>query len=145
MDGTEARRRFAAARVAVLSTVDSSGAPHLVPITFALTEAVTEAVTDAAGSTIFSAVDGKPKRATRLRRHANIEAEPRVSLLVQHWDEDWSLLWWVRADGRATVSDESATVGRAIGLLRAKYEQYVEVDVHGPIIEIAVERWYSWP
>jgi hypothetical protein len=51
----------------------------------------------------------------------------------------------VRADGRATVSDEAATVGRAIGLLRAKYEQYAEVDVHGPIIEIAVERWYSWP
>lgn len=140
MNGTEARRRFAAARVAVLSTVDETGAPHLVPITFALGEALT-----GTRPVIFSAVDGKPKRATRLRRHANIEAEPRVSLLVQHWDEDWSLLWWVRADGRATVSDEPATVEHAIGLLRAKYEQYASVDVHGPIIEIAVERWYSWP
>jgi PPOX class probable F420-dependent enzyme len=140
VDGAQARRRFAAARVAVLSTVDETGAPHLVPITFALSEALT-----GTKPVIFSAVDGKPKRATRLRRHANIEAEPRVSLLVQHWDEDWSLLWWVRADGRATVSDEPATVERAIGLLRAKYEQYASVDVHGPVIEIAVERWYSWP
>jgi PPOX class probable F420-dependent enzyme len=142
VDSTEARRRFAAARVAVLSTVDKTGASHLVPITFALTEAL--AGTHPAGSVIFSAVDGKPKRATRLRRHANIEAEPRVSLLVQHWHEDWSLLWWVRAGGRATVSDEPATVERAIGLLRAKYEQYASVDVHGPVIEIAVERWYGW-
>lgn len=135
MDSTEARRRFTAARVAVLSTVDETGAPHLVPITFALTD--TEPI-------LFSAVDGKPKRATRLRRHANIEAEPRVSLLVQHWHEDWSLLWWVRAGGRATVSDEPATVERAVGLLRAKYEQYASVDVHGPVIEIAIERWHGW-
>jgi PPOX class probable F420-dependent enzyme len=135
VDSTEARRRFAAARVAVLSTVDETGAPHLVPITFALAE--TEPI-------IFSAVDGKPKRASRLRRHANIEAEPRVSLLVQHWHEDWSLLWWVRAGGRATVSDEPATVERAIGLLRAKYEQYASLDVHGPVIEIAIERWHGW-
>jgi PPOX class probable F420-dependent enzyme len=137
MDGTEARRLFAAARVAVLSTVDDNGAPHLVPVTFALDESVDE-------STVYSAVDGKPKRATRLRRHANISAEPRVSLLVQQWHEDWSLLWWVRADGRATVTDEPATVQRAVGLLRAKYDQYAEVDVHGPIIEVAVERWSGW-
>jgi PPOX class probable F420-dependent enzyme len=135
VDGIEARHRFAAARVAVLSTVGSSGAPHVVPITFAVDE--TEPI-------IFSAVDGKPKRATRLRRHANIEAEPRVSVLVQHWDEDWSPLWWVRADGMATVSDEPATVEHAIRLLRAKYEQYASVDVHGPIIEIVVEHWFGW-
>jgi PPOX class probable F420-dependent enzyme len=134
MDGAEARRRFASARVAVLATVDDSGAPHLVPVVFV-----------AERSTIWTAVDGKPKRTGQLRRHANIRAEPRVSLLVQHWHEDWSLLWWVRADGLATVTDSAAIVDRATALLRAKYAQYDSVDVHGPVIEVTVDTWRGWP
>lgn len=133
VDQDEAARLFAAARVATLATVDGSGAPHAVPVTFVLD-----------GAIVWSAVDGKPKRAGPLRRHANIRAEPRVSLLVQRWDEDWSALWWVRADGLAVVTDEPTAVDRAVGLLREKYAQYGDVDVHGPVIEVSVRSWRSW-
>jgi len=129
-----ARGRFAAARVAVLSTVAPAGQPHLVPVTFALT-----------GDTLWSATDGKPKRGGHLRRHRNIAGEPRVSLLVQHWDEEWSRLWWVRADGLATVTDEPATVARAVAALSAKYEQYQHVALGPPVIEVRVTGWRSWP
>jgi PPOX class probable F420-dependent enzyme len=128
-----ARQRFAAARVATLATVDGAGTPHVVPVTFAVD-----------GDTIVSAVDGKPKRGTALRRHRNIRANPRVSLLAQHWDEDWSALWWVRADGLAVVTDSPSAVDRAVALLREKYTQYGTVDVHGPIIEVTVHAWRAW-
>jgi PPOX class probable F420-dependent enzyme len=128
-----ARLRFAAARVATLATVDGAGAPHLVPVTFAVD-----------GDTVVSAVDAKPKRRVALRRLDNIRADPRVSLLVQHWDEDWSALWWVRADGLATVTDAPSAVDRAVGLLREKYPQYGTVGVHGPVIEVAVHAWREW-
>jgi PPOX class probable F420-dependent enzyme len=128
-----ARLRFAAARVATLATVDGGGAPHVVPVTFAVD-----------GDTIVSAVDGKPKSGTVLRRHRNIRANPRVSLLAQHWDEDWSALWWVRADGLAVVTDTPSAVDRAVTLLREKYEQYTTVDVHAPVIEVTVHTWREW-
>jgi PPOX class probable F420-dependent enzyme len=133
MDPAEARRRFATARVATLATVDSTGAPHLVPVTFAVE-----------ADTVWSAVDAKPKRSPHLRRLANIRGESRVSLLVQHWDEDWAALWWVRAVGLASVDERPATVSRIAGLLRQKYQQYGEVDVTGPVIEIVVRRWHGW-
>lgn len=133
MDEQDARRRFAAARVAVLATADAAGAPHLVPVTF---------VVD--GDTAWTATDDKSKRTTMLRRHDNIRAQPRVSLLVQHWSEDWSLLWWVRADGLALVTMEQSTVDRVTGLLTAKYPQYEEVSVKGPVIEVAVHKWRGW-
>lgn len=130
-----ARQRFAAARVAVLGTVDAAGVPHLVPVTFAL-----------AGDILWTAVDGKPKAGAGgpLRRHANVRARPAVSLLVQHWSEDWSLLWWVRADGRAVVTDEPATVDRAVAALRRRYDQYQAVPVGGPVIEVSVLAWRGW-
>jgi PPOX class probable F420-dependent enzyme len=128
-----ARLRFAAARVATLATVDGGGMPHVVPVTFAVD-----------GDTIVSAVDGKPKSGTVLRRHRNIRANPRVSLLAQHWDEDWSALWWVRADGLAVVTDTPSAVDRAVTLLREKYEQYTTVDVHAPVIEVTVHTWREW-
>lgn len=135
MDSASARHRFAAARVATLGTVDASGAPHLVPVTFAVH-----------GATLWTAVDGKPKRGRVLRRHANVRAEPRVSLLVQRWDENWSLLWWVRVDGLATVTDVPTTVHRAVALLRAKYDQYGSgaVAIGGPVIEVAIQAWRGW-
>lgn len=128
-----ARARFAAARVATLATVDGAGAPHVVPVTFAVD-----------GDTVLSAVDAKPKRHVALRRLDNIRANPRVSLLAQHWDEDWSALWWVRADGIAVVTDAPSTVERAVRLLRDKYPQYADVDVHGPVIAVAVHAWRAW-
>ena len=123
-------QRFATARVARLATVDDTGAPHLVPVVFAL-----------AGDVIHSAVDGKPKRHRALRRLATIAHEPRVSLLADHYDEDWSALWWVRADGVARVRDASPA---GLAALTAKYPQYAAAPPAGPFLEITVHRWVAW-
>jgi PPOX class probable F420-dependent enzyme len=121
---------FAEARVARLATVDPTGAPHLVPIVFAVD-----------GDTIYSAVDAKPKRHTRLQRLANIAGEPRVSVLVDHYDDDWTLLWWVRADGLAAVA---GTCAEALAALTAKYPQYQATPPPGPFLTIEVHRWSAW-
>jgi PPOX class probable F420-dependent enzyme len=128
----QARRRFAAARVARLATVDADGRPHLVPIVFAL-----------ARETIFSVVDAKPKRTTRLRRLRNVEANPRVCVLVDHYDDaDWSSLWWVRADGSARVLERSEPQAQAaVELLLERYPQQRAI---GPVLAIDVERWSGW-
>ncbi|WP_328470459.1 TIGR03668 family PPOX class F420-dependent oxidoreductase [Actinoplanes sp. NBC_00393] len=120
--------RFAAARVARLATVRPDGSPHLVPIVFALL-----------GDVISTAVDGKPKRHRQLQRLANIAHEPRVSVLADHYDEDWSALWWVRADGLATVVEEPESA------LLERYPQYAEMAPPGPFLRIRVERWTAWP
>ena len=116
--------------MARLATVGADGAPHVVPIVFAL-----------AGDVIHSAVDAKPKRHSRLKRLANIAHEPRVSVLVDHYDDDWSRLWWVRADGIAAVERPSPD---ALGALRAKYPQYEAEPPPGPFLRIEVRRWSSW-
>jgi PPOX class probable F420-dependent enzyme len=128
----EARARFAGARVARLATADAAGRPHLVPVAFAV-----------AGDTIYSAVDAKPKRTRALRRLANVRANPAVSLLVDHWDEeDWSRLWWVRADGRGRVLDpEDPEARRAVELLRDRYPQQ---RADGEVLAVAAERWSGW-
>lgn len=132
----EIKARFAAAPVAVLGTLGPSG-PRLVPVTFVLDPALD-------GDVVRTAVDGKPKRTARLARLDDIARDPRVSLLVQHWDEDWSRLWWGRADGEARVSEDAAELAATTAALRAKYRQYTEVPVTGPVIVTAVFRWSSW-
>ncbi len=128
-----ARERFAAARVARLATVGADGTPHLVPVVFAVD-----------GDTVYTAVDRKPKRTTALRRLANIAAEPRVCLLADHYEEDWSRLWWVRADGTARVLDPAdPATGTALALLTARYPQYAEPPP-GPVVAVAVTRWAAW-
>jgi PPOX class probable F420-dependent enzyme len=131
MEIAEARRRFAAARVARLATVGADGAPHLVPVTFALH-----------GDTVAIAVDHKPKRTTRLRRLRNIEANPRVSLLADEYTDDWDRLWWVRADGIARVVRDGEPV--AVGWLVAKYPQYADRPPAGPVILVEVAAWRGW-
>jgi PPOX class probable F420-dependent enzyme len=127
----EARARFAAARVARLGTADAAGRPHLVPIAFAV-----------AGDTIYSAVDAKPKRTRALRRLANVRANPAVSLLVDHWDEDWARLWWVRADGVGRVlAADDREARRAVELLR---ERYPRQRAEGEVLAVAVGRWSGW-
>ena len=132
MSPAEARARFAAARVARLATADAAGRPHLVPIAFAV-----------AGETIYSAVDAKPKRSRALRRLANVRTNPAVSLLVDHWDEeDWSRLWWVRADGRGRVlGPDEAEARRAVELL---HERYPQQRADGEVLAVEVERWSGW-
>ena len=126
MEAVEARRLFASARVARMATAG----PHIVPITVAIEDDV-----------VFTAVDHKPKRTTALKRLENIERDPRVSLLADHYEEDWSALWWARADGTAVVHHRHP---HAIELLTQRYEQYAERPPEGPVIEVTVERWSGW-
>ncbi|MEB4209169.1 TIGR03668 family PPOX class F420-dependent oxidoreductase [Mycobacterium sp. 94-17] len=139
MGDFDARASFTDSAIARLATVAPGGLPHLVPVVFAVL------ADDRAGSdVVYTAVDAKPKSTRRLRRLANIDGNPRVSLLVDHYDDDWTRLWWVRADGIATVHTDGDAVTRGRRLLRAKYPQYESVSLDGPVIEIAVQRWSSW-
>jgi PPOX class probable F420-dependent enzyme len=119
-----------AERVARLATVGQDGRPHVVPICFALD-----------GDTLYSAVDQKPKSTRRLRRLANIEANSRVEIVVDHWDEDWSRLWWVRLGGTARIVEHDA---RALELLQAKYEQYRADPPAGPFVVVTIESRREW-
>ncbi|MUL83125.1 MULTISPECIES: TIGR03668 family PPOX class F420-dependent oxidoreductase [unclassified Mycolicibacterium] len=140
MSGLEAMAQFANAPAAVLATLGSDGAPHLVPVVFAVV-LPTGAQEPA---TIYTAVDAKPKTTQRLRRLANIEGDSRVSLLVDHYTDEWSHLWWVRADGRATIHHSGDEMATGYGLLRAKYPQYERIALNGPVITISVTHWSSW-
>lgn len=131
---TEAiRARVAAAPVGRLATTRPDGRVHLVPCCFALS-----------GDLAYSAVDRKPKRSPRLERLANIDANPSVALLVDHYEEDWSRLWWVVLEGRARVIEEGPESVPALVLLTAKYPQYRADPPPGPFVEITVERWSHW-
>lgn len=129
----EARERFATGRVARLATVDSERQPHVVPVTFAVV-----------ADTIVTAVDHKPKRTRDLRRVANIERNPRVSLLVDHYSDNWEQLWWARADGAARVATDEATRDETRTLLCARYRQYRKHPTEGPVIVVTVRRWSGW-
>jgi PPOX class probable F420-dependent enzyme len=182
LTAAQARTRFAAARVARLATVGADGAPHLVPVTFALGDVPGDApghasagapgdrighasggpggepLGDVPGSlpgdpatraapypdTLYFAVDHKPKRSTDLRRLRNIAAEPRVSLLADHYADDWARLWWARADGVARVVPDGAVRDAGLALLRRKHPQYAEAPPRGPVVAIEVRAWTGW-
>jgi PPOX class probable F420-dependent enzyme len=128
------QRRVAQARVGRLGTVTASGRPHLVPCCFVLD-----------GEAIYSAVDDKPKSTFELARLDNLRASGVASLLVDHYEEDWSRLWWVRVDGRGWVAESGEVRERALGLLAAKYEQYRRQIPTGPVVVIDVTTWRAWP
>ncbi|MPY77153.1 MAG: TIGR03668 family PPOX class F420-dependent oxidoreductase [Actinophytocola sp.] len=130
LDTGHARRLFSEAPVARLATADAAGVPHVVPVTFAVD-----------GDVIVFAVDHKPKTSTALRRLRNIEANPTVSLLVDHYEDDWTRLWWARADGHARARAEDPP---AVALLTAKYPAYAERPPEGPVVRIDVSRWSGW-
>jgi PPOX class probable F420-dependent enzyme len=90
------------------------------------------------------AVDNKPKSTHDLKRLRNIAANPLVSVLTDHYDGDWSRLWWVRADGRARVLTADADRAEPLAWLRSKYEQYAADPPPGPVIWIDVTRWQGW-
>lgn len=125
--------RFAQAPVARLATVTPDGMPHLVPVVFAVSDDV-----------VYTAVDAKPKTTRRLRRLANIESNPRASVLVDHYADDWTQLWWVRVDGTAAIHRTGEAMEIGYDVLRAKYAQYQVVQLDGPVITVAVQRWISW-
>jgi len=127
------RRRVATAKAGVLATAGPDGRPHVVPFVFALK-----------GDTLYWAVDQKPKRTQELQRLRNIRSDPRVGVLVDTYDGDWSVLWWVRMDGTARVLDDGDERARAVNALRGKYPQYREQPLDGPVVAIDVERWVGW-
>ena len=125
--------RLATARVARLATIDPDGRPHLVPIVFALE-----------GDTLYSAVDRKPKRSQTLRRIENARVRPDVTILVDHYDEDWGRLWWIRLRGRARVLDEGDERDRALALLAEKYLQYRGEPPDGPVLAVDITEVREW-
>jgi PPOX class probable F420-dependent enzyme len=131
----QARERFESARVARLATA-AGGRPHIVPIVFAIARVDGQ-------DRIFSVVDQKRKRTTELRRLANIVANPRVAVLVDHYEDDWDKLWWARADGYGRVLDpgHGDEAQPAIELLRSRYPQQ---QATGAVLAIDVERWSGW-
>jgi len=134
MDRETAWQRVSSARVGRLATVTSAGRPHVVPCCYALD-----------GDAIYSAVDAKAKTTLELRRLDNIRAHSVASLLVDHYAEDWSELWWVRVDGTARVVEGGNERDRALGLLSAKYPPYQTTPPPGPVIVIEVDRFRAWP
>ena len=112
LDPAEARDRFARSPLLRLATAGADGRPHLVPCTFAI---------DRSGRVIIG-IDNKPKMSANLRRLRNISENPRVSLLADCYADDWSQLWWVRADGSAMIERSGAK----------------------PVIVVSVESWTGW-
>jgi PPOX class probable F420-dependent enzyme len=130
------RQRAAAARVARLATLTVDERPHAVPCCFALD-----------GDRFYSAIDDvKAKSTLDLRRLDNIRLHPAVSVLIDHYVEDWSALWWIRLDGHARLV-EPGTPAHAVGLalLRAKYDQYRSRPPPGRVITVEVVAWHAWP
>jgi PPOX class probable F420-dependent enzyme len=128
------RRRVREARVARLATVRPDGLPHIVPCCFAID-----------GDVAYSVVDEKPKSTLALRRLDNVRRTPAVALLIDHYTEDWTALWWIRLDGTAFVVESEEEREHALEQLREKYEQYVREPPPGPVIAINVGLWRSWP
>ena len=125
-------------KVAYLATTDVHAQPHLVPVVFVSME-----------EDIFICIDEKPKKNRSLKRLANIKANPKISLLVDNYDDDWQELKWVRVDGTAILlenTDESRAVFESvISTLRDKYPQYQTMDLsRGPLIRITINAIASW-
>jgi PPOX class probable F420-dependent enzyme len=123
----------AAARVARFASVDADRRPHIVPITFALE-----------GEVLYFAVDAKPKRTTNLKRLRNIAANPAVSILIDHYEDEWEGLWWVRLDGTARVVTAPDESNQALDLLAQRYPQYLAIRPAGPVVAVAIESMTGW-
>lgn len=127
--------RLADARVGRLATSGASGAVRIVPVCFALV-----------GRLIVSAVDHKPKRTTQLARLRDIRETGRAVLLVDHYDDDWSNLWWIRVSGAASVHEPGEDIDRhARAALAQKYRQYRDVPPAGAVWSLEADdvRWWS--
>ena len=121
----------------MLATVGPDGAPHLVPVVFAVHNNGEQPV-------VYTAVDAKRKSTKRLRGLTNIEDNPQVIMLFDHFDEYWSQLWWVRADGVAEIHHSGDEMATGYALLRRKYVQYQRLALDGPVVTVTVGRWASW-
>ena len=119
-----------------LATADTDGRPYVVPFCF---------VCD--GGQIYSVLDAKPKSADlrRLRRVRNILENPRVSLVIDHYESDWSKLWFLLVQGTAELLESGDEHAKALAQLRTKYPQYRQMDLDdNPMIRITPERVTGW-
>lgn len=137
-DWPSGARAFVVGRdVARLATAGADGAPHAVPICFALLD-----------DRLYSVVDAKPKRnPTNLARLRNVRANPRAAVLIDHYDEDWTRLEYVLLRGAAAVVDDRDEFARALTALRAKYPAYRAMDLSfesHPMLRVDVERVVHW-
>jgi PPOX class probable F420-dependent enzyme len=133
VDEVECRRRFVSSAVARLATVRPDGGPHVVPVVFAVVNQV-----------VYTAVDAKRKRTQKLQRLANLRRDARCCLLVDHYQDDWSGLWWVRADGRGSVVDDPPSGHPGLVALGDRYPQYRNTPPDGPLLAVTVDRWSGW-
>ncbi|HJU98055.1 MAG TPA: TIGR03668 family PPOX class F420-dependent oxidoreductase [Jiangellaceae bacterium] len=133
LDRETCRERLSAARVAHLGTVGADRRPHLVPVTFALI-----------GDRIVTAVDRKPKSTPDLRRIRNIADNPQVAVLCDHYEDDWTRLWWVRADGHARIVRADGQRQEYLDALATKYDQYRRQPPDGPVVVVTVHGWTGW-
>jgi PPOX class probable F420-dependent enzyme len=133
MDRHDMDRLVASAYVARLATVGANETPHIVPICFALDD-----------QTLYFAVDSKPKQTTNLKRLRNIAANSAVSILIDHYDDDWDKLWWIRLDGDARVVTDEGEVQKALRLLASRYSQYRAKRPAGPVVAVAITGTIGW-
>ena len=133
----DSRALLGSARVAHLATADQYARPHVVPIVFVLD-----------GDVLYFPLDRKPKREDdwhMLRRVRNIETNGRVSIVVDHYDEDWTKLAWVLLEGVATILETGEERDAAAGTLAAKYGQYLGGGLDGrPVVRVVIERAVQW-
>lgn len=123
-------------RVARLATVDSSGQPHVVPIVYAFD-----------GDKLYTPIDEKPKRvqAIKLRRVRNILSNPKVSVIVDDYSEDWRKLAWVQLRGNAQFFEVGSEQVTGVALLHEKYPQYADMSLRNqPIVVIQLSHISSW-
>lgn len=140
------RRFLERARRGFLATADTDGRPAAVPVCFALVDDRGDDV--GAETTIVTPVDEKPKDAapTDLRRVRDVRADPRVTFLVDRYDEDWSRLAWIQVRGTGEITDPGASEhGAAIAVLTRKYDQYADHALgERPVIRIDPGHVVSW-
>jgi len=124
-------------RVAHLATTDAAGAPHVIPICYALI-----------GELFYFVIDEKPKRTrTGLKRLRNIAANPHVALVIDDYDEDWTRLAYLLVRGRATLVGETTEYDTALAVLRERYPQYramrLSFETH-PLVRIVPDQRHLW-
>jgi PPOX class probable F420-dependent enzyme len=116
-----------------IATVTAEGRPHVVPFVFALE-----------GDTLYSSVDAKPKKGPDLKRLRNMRANPAVEVVVDHYEEPWETIWWVRLAGRGEVLEEGEERSRALALLTEKYPEYRGGPPEGAVVAVRIDRWRGW-
>ena len=134
------RRCLDKSRVGRLATADRTGAPHVIPVCYAVD------VAESGRASLYITVDEKPKRRdVPLKRIRNIRENPQVAFVADHWDEDWRRLGWVMLRGHAEILDAGAEHDRAQALLMARYPQYRAMTLTGlPVIALRIARTTEW-